>query len=489
MPASALATPASSALPSWLRLESLTPFEAYAQAAGTVMLIIALLQLLCSFYTDARALRIFALVYLLTGIGWLTAHPRAHGGPADVPLLPVLVAVGLLTMNVWGMYEYLGLARRRAWALVIGALAVGAGLVLWLRFAPHSANAVYGVMAGAFAYCAWLALRAARQEDNVGHLYVAAAFATYPALFALYLALPVSMAGFEIGYFATVPSMIVGMMILAVSLIRARQRTGDELVRRIAAEAELRRLNLTLEQRVAARTRELHDLVAGLESFNRNVSHDLRDPLAGVSGLAQLGVQALQRDDKVRAHDHLETIRLQAERMTGMVQDLLQLSRVADVPLLRERQPLGRCVDEALAQLRLSAPQAAALQRVQLRLQPLPECVVDGELMRLVFVNLLGNALKFTAARDGAGQVSVALCDTPQGAAVCVEDDGLGLPPDHDLELFKPFVRLHGERVPGSGVGLTVVRRIVEAHGGRIWAEHADGGGARFLFTLQGLGA
>ena len=69
------------------------------------------------------------------------------------------VAVGLLAMNVWGLYEYLGLARRRAWALVGGTLAVGAGIVLWLRLAPGSANAVYTVMAGAFAYCAWLALR------------------------------------------------------------------------------------------------------------------------------------------------------------------------------------------------------------------------------------------------------------------------------------------------------------------------------------------
>ena len=103
--------------------------------------------------------------------------------PTEVPLLPVLVAVGLLAMNVWGLYEFLGLARRRAWALVGGTLAVGAGLVLWLRLAPGSANAVYAVMAGAFAYCAWLALRAARHEDNVGHLYVALAFATYPLLF------------------------------------------------------------------------------------------------------------------------------------------------------------------------------------------------------------------------------------------------------------------------------------------------------------------
>ena len=206
-----------------------------------------------------------------------------------MPLLPAMVAVGLLGMNVWGLYEFLGLARRRAWALVGGTAAVGVGLAAWLQLRPGSAMAVYGVMAAAFAYCAWLALRAARHEDNVGHLYVAASFATYPLLFMLYLALPRSMAGFEMGYYAAVPALIVGMMMLAVSLIRARRRSELELQRRVAAEESLRQANNTLEERVVARTRELHDLVAGLESFNRNVSHDLRDPLAGISGLAQMG--------------------------------------------------------------------------------------------------------------------------------------------------------------------------------------------------------
>jgi signal transduction histidine kinase len=478
-----------SALPRWLALGQLTPFDAFAQVVGTVMLVIALLQWLSSRYSDARALRIFALLYLLTGLGWLMAHPRAHGGADDVPLLPALVAVALLGMNVWGLYEFLGLARRRAWALLAGTVVVGAGLAAWLQFAPSSALTVYGVIAGAFAYCAWLAARAARHEDNVGHLYVAAAYATYPLLFALYLALPASMAGFEMGYYAAVPGMIVGMMVLAVSLIRARRRSQDELQRRVAAEESLRQLNATLEQRVDARTRELHDLASGLESFNRNVSHDLRDPLAGISGLAQLGAMALQRGEPQPALRWLHSIHAQAEQMGGMVQDLLQLSRAAEAPLRRERHALRRSVDEALERLRLSPPMAAALAGVRLDLQPLPEVQADAELMRQVFVNLLGNALKFTAARPGAGRVAVGLRTTPHGAAVVVQDDGLGLPPGREADLFKPFVRLHGDAVQGSGVGLTIVRRIVEAHGGRVWAERAEGGGARFLFTLQGLAA
>lgn len=250
------AASAASTLPDWLALERLTPFDAYAQAMGMVMLAIALLQLLCSFYADARALRIFALVYLLTGLGWFIAHPRAHGGPADAPLVPALVFVGLLGLNVWGLYEFLGIARRRAPAVVLVTLVVGAGLTAWLLYiAPQSALSVYAVMAAGFAYCAWLAWRAARLERNVGYLYITIAFATYPLLFLAYLALPQTMNGFDMGYYVAVPRMVIGITLLAVSLIRARQRTESELQRRIAAEDSLRALNATLEERVAAHRR------------------------------------------------------------------------------------------------------------------------------------------------------------------------------------------------------------------------------------------
>lgn len=349
MPKEVLASTTGAMLPSWLELEQLGPFDAFAQAMGTTMLAIALLQCLCSFYTDARSLRVFALLYLLTGIGWLVAHPRAHGSAADVPLLPAMVAVLLLAMNVWGLYEFLGLARRRVWALLMGTAGAAAALLLALQLMPGSALPVYGIMAAGFAYCAWLALRASLLEDNVGHRYIALAYATYPLLFALCVALPSWLAHFEMGYYAAVPAMIVGMMIVAVSLIRSRQRTEDELRRRVAAEESLRLLNVTLEDRVASRTGDLHDLVSGLESFNRSVSHDLRGPLAGMGGLAKLGAQALDSQDHGKVRAFLALIETQALQMVGMVQDLLELSKAADAPLRLGNHELRRCVDEAIA--------------------------------------------------------------------------------------------------------------------------------------------
>lgn len=484
---SASSVTAESNVAPWLRLERLSPFDAYAQAMGTVMLTIALLQLLCSFYTDTRALRIFALLYLLTGLGWLFAHPRAHGNAADVPLLPAMVAVALIGMNVWGVYEFLGLARKRAPLLLIGTLAVGAALAAWIGTGRATGLTVYAVMAGGFALCAVLAARAARHEGNVGHLYIAAAYLSYPLMVVAYVMLPAQMGGFEVGYYAAVPATVVGLMLLAVSLIRSRRRLQSELRQRRAAEDGLRQLNSTLEERVAARTRELNDLVAGLQSFNRNVSHDLRDPLSALAGLAQLAQLALRHDEPAKAGEHLGLIEDQATQLSGMVHNLLLLSQVSDTPLQRRMHSLTDCAHDALAQLRL-LPGPGSLP-TQVRVQPLPDGDIDADLMRQVFVNLLGNALKFSAVRGAAATVDVSLVRDARGAAVCVQDNGLGLPDGHEATLFRPFGRLHGDQVAGTGIGLTIARRIVEAHGGRIWAEARDGGGARFLFTLDGLRA
>ena len=341
---------------------------------GTVMLVIALLQWLCSTYSDARALRIFAWVYLLTGLGWLTAHPRAHGGADDVPLLPALVAVALLGMNVWGLYEFLGLARRRAWALVAGTLAVGAGLALWLQQVPDSAHAVYGVMAGAFGYCAWLALargapRGQRRPPVRGrglrHLPAAVSGCT--------VALPQSMAGFEMGYYAAVPAMIVGMMVLAVSLIRARRRSEIELQRRISAEESLRQLNATLEQRVGrahARAGTTWWPGCRASTATSRTTCATRWP-ASAAWRAWVPMALEPRRQRRRRPLPGAHRRARPEQLTGMVQDLLQLSRVSEAPLHREHHALGRCVDAALAQLRLvraggrgaAAPAARACSR------------------------------------------------------------------------------------------------------------------------------
>jgi signal transduction histidine kinase len=479
---------AASGVPPGAVLAHLDAYAAWALAFGLVNLVVATLLWLCSRHTDTRALRIFAARYLLAALGWVFAHPRAHGGADDVPLLPAVVGVVLVGMTVWGLHEYLEIGRRRFGVAALGTAVAAAALLGWLHLHPDSALALYGVITAGFAYCSLLAWRAARREDNVGHRWIAFAFATNPLLFIACVLWPEPLAGFELAYYFALPTFIAGVTLLAVSLIRARQRAEAEIARRIVAERALRELNATLETRVELRTHELRAVIEELDSFNRTVSHDLRGPLAGLSGLAQLAQTALDGDEPRKASKFMHTLHLQIERMTTLVHDLLTLSRVADEPVRRGPHPLRPCVDEALDFLRMCPDMRAALTQVHVEVEPLPEAEVDPTLMRQVFVNLLGNAAKFTAARGRGGHVRVGVCERPEGRAVCVEDDGLGLPVGREHELFKPFGRLHGNAVPGSGVGLTIVKRIVENHGGQVWAEHREGGGARFLFTLGEAG-
>ena len=408
-------------------LARLDAHEAWALAFALMAFVIAALLLLCSRYTDTRSLRIFAARYFLTALGWMVAHPRAHGGADDVPLVPAVLGVLLVGMTVWGLYEYLEPARRRLPAIAAGTAAAAAALTGWLYVFPGSALSLYAVLTAGFAGCSWLAWRASRREGNVGHLWIAVAFATNPLLFVACLLWPTRLAGFELAYYFALPSLIAGITILAASLIRARRGVEAELARRIAAENALRELNASLEARVEARTNELRTLVEGLDSFNRSVSHDLRGPLAGLSGLAQLGQVALDREDPAQARELMQTLRLHADRLATLVHDLLLLSRVNEAPVRCGRHSLRLCVDEALDLLRMSPDTKAALAQVRVEIEPLPAADVDPKLMRQVFVNLLGNATKFTAVRGQGGRVCVRMRERPEGTAVCVEDEGLGI--------------------------------------------------------------
>ena len=320
---------------------AMDPFQAYATVVATVMLVIAAAQWLASYSTDRRALRLFSIRYLLAAPSWYFAHPRALGErPSDVPLGSVLVAIGLLTLTIWALDEYIGHASRRRllWTLVVAA-ASALGLWLYLRQVPESRMAVYVVLAAAMSWCAWLSWRASRREHNAGHLYIALAFSTYPLLLIVSVLTPQYQHSIEFGYLMALPAVVLGITILVVSLIRARQRTEAELALRLQAEQATRELNATLEQRVEARTAELKVMLEGLESFTRNVSHDLRGPLAGMAGVARFAEQALAEGDTARAGDMMAALAPQADRLHTMVQDLLTLARVNDTECRLRAQP------------------------------------------------------------------------------------------------------------------------------------------------------
>lgn len=254
---------------------------------------------------------------------------------------------------------------------------------------------------------------------------------------------------------------------------------ATDLTEQKAAHEEVRRLNAGLEQQVLRRTAELEAANQELEAFTYAVAHDLRAPLRHIHGFSDL----LQHDpESVLSADgrhSLDCIRKGTQRMEKLLEDLLNLSRFGRQSLQRRDVDLKKLVRQVMDDL---APDLKDRQIVW-KVDDLPVVNCDPALMKIVFGNLLSNAVKFTRPRPTAtieiGQT------TRQGEAVLfVRDNGAGFDMRHAGKLFGVFQRLHrAEDFEGTGIGLATVQRILQNHGGRIWAEAAPGRGATFYFT------
>ncbi len=259
--------------------------------------------------------------------------------------------------------------------------------------------------------------------------------------------------------------------------VTERKRAEDE---RIRAEAEVRRLNAELERRVADRTAQLQAANAELEAFSYSVSHDLRAPLRHIIGFATLlqtnGEQPLSSTQTRQ----LETIVNAAKRMGVLIEDLLSFSRMGRRDIQHTKASLNLIVEEARQELR----EEEAGRKVVWQIEPLPEIECDPSMMRVVFVNLLGNALKYSRTRAEA-RIEVGCRADESGWSFFVRDNGVGFDMQYAQKLFGVFQRLHGEdEFEGTGIGLATVRRIIHRHGGRTWAEGKPGEGATFHFSL-----
>lgn len=226
---------------------------------------------------------------------------------------------------------------------------------------------------------------------------------------------------------------------------------------------------------------ELEVAMQDLEAFASSVSHDLRAPLHVVQGFSKALEAQLGGQLDAKATHYLSRIRAGVVHMDEVVEGILRLSRLGRQPLHRQPVDLNPLVDEVLEHLR--GDQTLTHQQVTVA-AGLPTVQADRVLLRQVFANLLSNACKFTA-RQAQPAISVG-CEMRDGEWVCfVRDNGAGFNPAHATRLFQPFERLHhASEFAGLGIGLSIVRRIVHRHGGRIWAEAAEGQGACFYFTL-----
>jgi PAS domain S-box-containing protein len=250
----------------------------------------------------------------------------------------------------------------------------------------------------------------------------------------------------------------------------------EDITERKFAEEQIKILNTSL----AARASELEEANRELETFNYSVAHDLRTPLTAINGTCQ-AIQALCGDmlDE-QCKGYLQMAYEGTLRMNRLIEALLQFAHLARVEPKRGQVELSSLALEVATELKLSEPQRQVTFRVA------DGVMVDGDanLLRVVLDNLLGNAWKYTAMREGA-VIEFGVIEIDGESACFVRDNGAGFDMKDVEKLFIPFQRLPGaEEFRGFGIGLPTVERIIRRHGGRIWAESEPGKGATFYFTL-----
>ena len=251
-----------------------------------------------------------------------------------------------------------------------------------------------------------------------------------------------------------------------------------ELLQRKRSESEILRLNASLERRVAERTADLEAANRELEAFSFSVAHDLRAPLRHIDGFARMVLEEARGLDESLIK-HLNTIVLAAGGMGRMIDGLLSLSRVGRAGLRRQRVDMAKLVEDARSDL---GPNAA---RPRWEIGALPAVSGDLVLLRLVWVNLLSNALKYSS-RQAEPRIEVGTQTAGDGKeAFFVRDNGVGFDMRYGEKLFNVFQRLHRQdEFEGIGIGLVTARRVIERHGGRVWAESKVNEGATFYFRI-----
>jgi signal transduction histidine kinase/CheY-like chemotaxis protein len=278
---------------------------------------------------------------------------------------------------------------------------------------------------------------------------------------------------------------LMGVLCFATAQTRRPVRTGQLKALKILASTAAAAMDAALlvqemENRVAERTEELRAANEELDSFSRSISHDLRAPLRAIEGYYSMIIDEHAAELTAETQRLLRQAHASTERMRSLIDDLLSFARFAREPLTRQNVDMRELALSTMQELLAAAP----AKRIEIQIPQLEPCIGDPSLLRQVLTNLLANAIKFSQHRE-LPRIEVGCQEDLEEIVYFVRDNGAGFDMKYADRLFGVFERLHdSSQFEGTGVGLSIVRRIIARHGGRTWAEGARDAGATFYFSL-----
>lgn len=278
--------------------------------------------------------------------------------------------------------------------------------------------------------------------------------------------------------YATFLFFLIGLVVMVAVLFSLYKALITYLYNSQAARAELEELNAELERRIAERTLDLSKANEELQQFAYVASHDLQEPLRTITSFTQLLATRYQGRLDEDADEFISYIVSSSRRMTDLINGLLALVRLRKVALPRGPVSIEKLLKDAESSLQ------AAIRENNARIEysPLPFLAADPMQITQLFLNLIGNAIKYRRADDPIVKISARRA--PEEWIFSVQDNGQGFEQQYAERIFGLFQRLHGREVQGTGMGLSISRKIIERHGGRMWAESRVGEGSTFFFTL-----